>query len=313
MPVVGGHTNLRSPYDALAVAVLGMAAGPVLSARAARPGDHCHLLIDPAGAFRGSSLCWDAATAAEPARLRRQLALLAELAAGGCVHAAKDISMGGLVGTAAMFCEAAGCGLSLDLEAIQPPAGVALEAWLTCFPSFGFLLAARPEQESRLAERVAACGGLRLERVGSFSEERRLVLRRGRERRRSGGAMAPSPASGRCRDRHHGRPPGRAESGPSQLVVAMPEVELNLDWPDGSTTRLYSPSTVILEHLAPGQALSVQELRVRGSRALQQASERVRARYGFACTRADEEEQRLLEQAARFGDREQVNVRSLQA
>ncbi len=176
VPVVGGHTNLHSPYDALAVAVLGTASGPVLSARAARAGDHCHLLIDPNGGFRGDSLCWDAATDAEPARLRRQLALMAELAADGSVHAAKDISMGGLVGTAAMVCEAAGCGLSLDLAAILPPDGVALEPWLTCFPSFGFLLAARPDQEGRLAERVAACGGLLLAQVGTFTAERRLVL-----------------------------------------------------------------------------------------------------------------------------------------
>ena len=182
VPVVGGHTNLQSPYDALAVAVLGTADGPVLSARAARAGDHCHLLIDPNGGFRGDSLCWDAATGAEPARLRRQLALMAALAADASVHAAKDISMGGLVGTAAMFCEAASCGLTLDLAAIHPPTGVAMEPWLTCFPSFGFLLAARPEQGSRLAERVAACGGLLLARIGTFTEERRLVLEAGGRR-----------------------------------------------------------------------------------------------------------------------------------
>jgi uncharacterized repeat protein (TIGR04042 family) len=65
---------------------------------------------------------------------------------------------------------------------------------------------------------------------------------------------------------------------------------------------------VILEHLAPGQSVSVAELRSRGSLALRQASERVRARYGFACTRADEEEQRLLERAARFGDQQRVRI-----
>jgi selenophosphate synthetase-related protein len=97
------------------------------------------------------------------------------------VQAAKDISMGGLIGTAAMFCEAAGCGLALDLAAIHPPGDVALEPWLSCFPSFGFLLAARPEQAARLAERVAACGGLLLERLGTFTAERRLGLVQGGE------------------------------------------------------------------------------------------------------------------------------------
>jgi uncharacterized repeat protein (TIGR04042 family) len=89
----------------------------------------------------------------------------------------------------------------------------------------------------------------------------------------------------------------------------MPEVELTLEWPDGGQSRLYSPSTVILEHLAPGQTVTVAELRAKGTLALRQASERVRARYGFACTRADEEERRLLEQSARFGEQEQVGVR----
>jgi uncharacterized repeat protein (TIGR04042 family) len=73
----------------------------------------------------------------------------------------------------------------------------------------------------------------------------------------------------------------------------VPEVLLTLQWPDGRTSELYSPSTVILKHLPPGTTLSVGELERRGVEALRQASERVRARYGFACTRTDEERVRL--------------------
>ncbi|MCT0199578.1 MSMEG_0570 family nitrogen starvation response protein [Synechococcus sp. CS-1325] len=93
----------------------------------------------------------------------------------------------------------------------------------------------------------------------------------------------------------------------------MPEVELDLEWPDGRTTRLYSPSTVILKYLSPGQIVSVRELQERGSEALQQASERVRARYGFACTRADEEERKLQGWAAGFGGEEPVRVWAVDA
>ena len=70
VPVVGGHTNLHSPYDALSVAVLGSAVGPVLSARQAQPGDPCWLLINLQGAFHGERPFWDAATGSPGKRLR---------------------------------------------------------------------------------------------------------------------------------------------------------------------------------------------------------------------------------------------------
>jgi AIR synthase-related protein len=168
VPVVGGHTNLHSPYHALSVAVLGVAVGPVLSARFACPGDRCHLLINTSGQMRHPYPFWDAATRAEPALLRRHLALMAELAESGTVHAAKDVSMGGIIGTAAMFSESSGCGLELDLESVLPPPGVTLEAWLSCFPSYGYLLATSPDGTRALAEAVAPFADLHLAGIGRF-------------------------------------------------------------------------------------------------------------------------------------------------
>jgi AIR synthase-related protein len=168
VPVVGGHTNLRSPYNALSVAVLGSSGPRVLSARAARPGQLCCLLINTSGEFYRHYPFWDAATKAEPKLLREHLALMAQLAALGLVLAAKDISMGGLVGTGAMFAEAAGCRLSLELEAIVPPPGVALEAWLSCFPSYGYLLAVEPAQLEPLHKLVRNYPDLYCGVIGSF-------------------------------------------------------------------------------------------------------------------------------------------------
>ena len=168
VPVVGGHTNLRSPYNALSVAVLGSSGPRVLSARAARPGQLCCLLINTSGEFYRHYPFWDAATRAEPKLLREHLALMAQLAALGLVLAAKDISMGGLVGTGAMFAEAAGCRLSLELEAIVPPPGVALEAWLSCFPSYGYLLAVEPAQLEPLHKLVRNYPDLYCGAIGSF-------------------------------------------------------------------------------------------------------------------------------------------------
>lgn len=90
----------------------------------------------------------------------------------------------------------------------------------------------------------------------------------------------------------------------------MPEVRLSLEWPDGVITEIYSPSTVILEHLRPGETLPVAMLQARGLEALRNASERVRARYGFACTRTDEEAAKLERRVAAYQADQLVKIQS---
>jgi len=90
----------------------------------------------------------------------------------------------------------------------------------------------------------------------------------------------------------------------------MPEVVLELHWPDGETSPFYSPSTVVYEYLKPGETLSIAELEQKGLAALREASERVRARYGFACTRTDEEALRLQCSIARYNASEHVQIGS---
>lgn len=168
IPMVGGHTNCQSPYTALSVAVLGVAEGPLLSARAAQSGDLLVLLIDRDGSFYRHYPFWDAATSAEASRLQSQLALLPRLAQAGIARAAKDISMGGLVGTAAMFAEACGLGITMDLDAIPCPAEIDERAWLSCFPSFGFLLAVPSCQLNSLQHVVSGHHNLICAPIGSF-------------------------------------------------------------------------------------------------------------------------------------------------
>lgn len=86
---------------------------------------------------------------------------------------------------------------------------------------------------------------------------------------------------------------------------------LQLRWPDGEASHFYSPSTVVYEFLKPGETLTVAELEQKGLSALQQASERVRARYGFACTRTDEEATKLQKRLAMYGRSDRVEVRDI--
>jgi putative flavoprotein involved in K+ transport len=66
----------------------------------------------------------------------------------------------------------------------------------------------------------------------------------------------------------------------------MPEVHFHVRWPGGEEEACYSPSTIILEYLQAGSDYSVPEFLSRTRSALEVASERVRARYGYACSSA---------------------------
>ena len=140
VPIVGGHTNLHNPQAQLAVAVVGRAGSRLLTSFDARPRDALIAAIDHRGAYRKPFDNWQAALEAPRERLRADLALLPEIAERGLARAAKDISQGGIPGTAAMLVESSGVAIDIDLDAIEPPPGVALERWLKTFPSFGFLL-----------------------------------------------------------------------------------------------------------------------------------------------------------------------------
>jgi AIR synthase-related protein len=157
VPVVGGHSNLRSGAGQLAVAILGRAERPVTSFDA-RPGQAILVATDLRGAFRNPFPWWDASTSASDAQLRAGLEILPELAEAGLLTAAKDISMAGVVGTAIMLAEASGVGMTIDLDSLPVPSGVSLEAWLSAFPSFGFVMTAAPENAARIIARFTADG-----------------------------------------------------------------------------------------------------------------------------------------------------------
>lgn len=156
VPVVGGHTNLKAGSPQLAVAVLGEADHPVTSFDA-QPGDDLIVVTDLRGRFRDPFPWWDASTGtADAARLRGDLALLPMLAGRKLLRAGKDISMAGVVGTAMMLAETSRVGFAIDLDRLPRPDGVALERWLTAFPSFGFVLAVAPSDTNDVLAAFAA-------------------------------------------------------------------------------------------------------------------------------------------------------------
>ena len=57
-------------------------------------------------------------------------------------------------------------------------------------------------------------------------------------------------------------------------------------WPDGQEHTCYSPSLVVQDFLVPGQRYPLPDFLARTQEALTIASDRVAAKYGFACSRA---------------------------
>jgi uncharacterized repeat protein (TIGR04042 family) len=80
----------------------------------------------------------------------------------------------------------------------------------------------------------------------------------------------------------------------------MPAMQFRVRWPDGSEDDCYSPSLIIKDYLAPGESYAVEDFMARMRTALAIASERVRQKFGFACSAAADQLQTLEDRALRF-------------
>ena len=175
VPIVGGHTSYRARSSQLSVSILGRAK-ELLTSFDAAPGDVLVAAIDLRGAFYRHYPFWNASTTAPGERLRGDIALLPAVAEQRLAHSAKDISMGGVIGTLIMLLESSGVGAVLDLDAIpRPPGEVDPAVWLSCFPSFGYLFATTAEKSDELTSLFEA-RGIAGAVVGVIDDSRALTL-----------------------------------------------------------------------------------------------------------------------------------------
>jgi uncharacterized protein len=177
VPIVGGHTNTRTDRGQLSVAILGRAEH-LLTSFDARPADRLVAAIDLRGRYREPFSNWEAATDAPPARLRADLEILPSLADAGLATAAKDISQGGLIGTAVMLAECSRVGAAIDVAQVPKPDGVSLDRWLQTFPSYGYLFAVRPRNVPALLSRFHD-RGIAAAEIGEFTADRRVRIAQG--------------------------------------------------------------------------------------------------------------------------------------
>jgi uncharacterized repeat protein (TIGR04042 family) len=66
----------------------------------------------------------------------------------------------------------------------------------------------------------------------------------------------------------------------------MPEMRFIVRWPDGRRESCYSPSLVIRDYFREGETYPLADFLSRSRQALGIASDRVKAKYGHACSLA---------------------------
>lgn len=89
----------------------------------------------------------------------------------------------------------------------------------------------------------------------------------------------------------------------------MPEMWFDITWPDGRAERCYSPSLIVSEVFSEGQGYKISEFEALSREALHEASERVRLKYGFPCSRALGQLAVLTQGCAAYASQPEATIR----
>lgn len=179
VPLLGGHLTHHDGEPSVSAFGIGSAAHP-LSVANVRAGQRLVVACAIEGDMR-ADFPFFRSFDVRADKVAGDVRLLAEVADRGACVAAKDISMAGFVGSLAMLLEHGRFGVTVDLDRVPRPAGVPLERWLGCFPSFGFFLCAPPGREDACIQPFEQ-RGLKAAVIGEIDATGQVALRRGHDR-----------------------------------------------------------------------------------------------------------------------------------
>lgn len=147
VPMVGGHTHPDTPYNSLAVAIIGIAKKDcVIRSDTASPGDVVIFAYDMDGRVgKNSPYSWDTTSFKDPQFVRDCYLVMVTMAERKLVTAGKDISNPGSIGTLGMLCETSKVGASIDIKKIPTPENMDFEQWLKIYPATGYVVTTKPE------------------------------------------------------------------------------------------------------------------------------------------------------------------------
>ena len=123
VPMVGGHMHPDTPYNSLAVSIIGIAKKDcVIRSDSANPGDVVIVAYDMDGRVgKNSPYSWDTTSFKEADVVRERFMVMQDIGEKKLVTAGKDISNPGTIGTLGMLCEVSRTDQHVDRRAISVP------------------------------------------------------------------------------------------------------------------------------------------------------------------------------------------------
>lgn len=184
VPVVGGHTHPDCHYNAVDVAILGTAdRDAVIYSHTAQAGDDIIFAMDLDGFYPEKlDYAWDTTSKKDADTVREQMLIMNHLGKLHLVHAGKDMSNPGSIGTLGMLLETSGKGGTVDLDKVPRPKGVPFNQWLKSYQGCGFVLTSAPKHSSKVLD-LFAHRGVEGAVVGSVNASSLMVLDQGEDSR----------------------------------------------------------------------------------------------------------------------------------
>lgn len=184
IPLIRGHTTTDADDVFLASTVVGICPSEgYISAKGAKIGDFVALVWDMEGKpAKANRMYWDTITNKTSEIFYQKRAFFPVLARKGFLHASKDVSNGGLLGTLYQMMEysTAKIGIHVDITSLSnlienKTVPYSLEEFLFVFLTSAFLISGDQQNIKEISDNVNQCG-MEFTLLGNFIEERVLRL-----------------------------------------------------------------------------------------------------------------------------------------
>lgn len=177
VPIVGGHTHPDCKYNAIDISIVGtVSKDALLRSDTAMPGDDIVFIIDTDGYYPKEVPYAFVTTMGKPGELvRAQMEAVARAAEKHLIHACKDMSNPGDIGTLGMMLESSGKGATVDVNLIPRPHDVDEIRWHLSYQGCGFVFSCDPSHSAEVIEifKEVGCDGAV---VGKVDDSRILRL-----------------------------------------------------------------------------------------------------------------------------------------